>query len=279
MALIDFGLMAQMRRDHQEAMASGVLNIMAENYGALVDIFRKMGVLDPERADLRRPGTTEPFAAALQRCMSPPDEDDEDDANANANSDGAQKKKAKLIQADDGASRRRAFGQLYEELAELAFSYYFVIPSYYILVMRAFVTLEGIALNADDDFNMYETTAVYARRKLLTPQTAGGRALLQKALFTADGRRALQGGRTKAQAFSAVLSAVEAATVSLLRRAASPQALGAALTAVGYTTTRFLQRTVFMVRTIWRRRKRDRSGDFSIHEYYRDTRGGQEAKS
>lgn len=38
-----------------------------------------------------------------------------------------------------------------EELSELAFKYYFTIPSYYILVMRSFVTLEGIALSADDD--------------------------------------------------------------------------------------------------------------------------------
>ena len=59
------------------------------------------------------------------------------------------------MQAEDGADRRRAFGQLYEELGELALNYYFVIPSYYILVMRAFVTLEGIALSADEQFVSY----------------------------------------------------------------------------------------------------------------------------
>ena len=36
-----------------------------------------------------------------------------------------------------------------------------------ILVMRAFVTLEGIALSADDDFNMYKATAPYAARELV----------------------------------------------------------------------------------------------------------------
>ena len=92
--------------------------------------------------------------------------------------------------------RRRAFGQLYEELSELAFKYYFTIPSYYILVMRAFVTLEGIALSAEDDgsFNMYAATAPYARRKLLTPRTQGGRALLKAALTSAAGRKALRAG-------------------------------------------------------------------------------------
>merc|ERR1719359_831424 len=109
---------------------------------------------------------------------------------ANSEVDSSRKK---LVQDEDGADRRRAFGQLYEELSELAFKYYFTIPSYYILVMRSFVTLEGIALSADDDgsFNMYEATAPYARRKLLTPRTSGGRALLKAALTSSTGRKAL----------------------------------------------------------------------------------------
>ena len=85
--------------------------------------------------------------------------------------------------------------------------------------MRAFVTLEGIALSADDGFNMYAATfplwvvypsssrwcpplpppacryaatAPYAAKKLLTPQTAGGRALLRAAVGSAEGRRAMR---------------------------------------------------------------------------------------
>ena len=38
MALLDFGLMAQMRTDHQEAMAHGVVNILGENYEALEQV-------------------------------------------------------------------------------------------------------------------------------------------------------------------------------------------------------------------------------------------------
>ena len=179
-ALLDFGLMAQMRRDHQEAMASGVLNIMAENYGALEEVFKGMGVLNTQVDDLRRDGVDEPFSDAIRRCMT----------------GGAADERARnLIQDDDVGDRRRAFGQLYEELGELAFSYYFTIPSYYILVMRAFVTLEGIALaNDGDEFNMYEATAPYARRTLLTPRTAGGRALLRAAFLSSGGRRALRQG-------------------------------------------------------------------------------------
>jgi len=133
---------------------------MAENYEALVPIFTGMGVLD-DVDDLRRPGVTEPFSSALRRCMSA------NIAKGGTATDGAADspstavvgdagRRRRLVQDADGADRRRAFGQLYEELSELAFQYYFTIPSYYILVMRAFVTLEGIALSADDgEFNMY----------------------------------------------------------------------------------------------------------------------------
>ena len=158
-----------------------------------------MGVLDTHVGDLRRPGTTEPFAQALQACMSGGNQPGTATAPAAAAvaakatvAEPAGARRQKIVQAADGADRRRAFGQLYEELGGLAFKYYFVIPSYYILVMRSFVTLEGIALSADDDFNMYEATAPYALRKLLTPQTAGGRALLRTAFLTTAGRQALR---------------------------------------------------------------------------------------
>ena len=85
-----------MRRDHQEAMASGVLNIMAENYGALEEV-QGMGVLNTQVDDLRRDGVDELFSDAIRRCMT----------------GGAADERARnLIQDDDGGDRRRAFGQL-----------------------------------------------------------------------------------------------------------------------------------------------------------------------
>ena len=151
-----------------------------------------MGVLDTSKEDLRRPGVEEPFTLAIQRCMGGGGGEEEEAAEE----EEEPAKRKKIVQDADGGNRRRAFGQLYEELSELAFKYYFTIPSYYILVMRSFVTLEGIALSADEDesFNMYEATAPYARKKLFTPQTKGGRALLKAALLSSDGRKALRTG-------------------------------------------------------------------------------------
>ena len=100
-----------------------------------------MGVLDVSKDDLRRPGVDEPFVEALQRCMSGGGGDsdaatpggegvgDGEAAAASAASTAPPAARRKIVQDADGADRRRAFGQLYEELGELAFKYYFTIPS------------------------------------------------------------------------------------------------------------------------------------------------------
>ena len=102
-------------------MAHGVLNIMGENYEALESVFKGMGVLDMSKPDLRRPGVEEPFTVAIQRCMTggadAAGEEGAEGAEGEAASAAPQRRK--IVQDADGGNRRRAFGQLYEELSEL----------------------------------------------------------------------------------------------------------------------------------------------------------------
>lgn len=60
---------------------------------------------------------------------------------------------------------RSSFGELFVELASLGTNYRFTCPPYYILVMRSFVTLEGVASRADPDFNIYSAAIPYAVRR------------------------------------------------------------------------------------------------------------------
>ena len=60
---------------------------------------------------------------------------------------------------------RTSFGELFVELGNLAFDYRFTCPSYYVLVMRSFVTLEGLAARADPNFNIYSAAVPYAVRR------------------------------------------------------------------------------------------------------------------
>lgn len=60
---------------------------------------------------------------------------------------------------------RTSFGELFMELGQLATNYQFTCPAYYVLVMRSFVTLEGVAARADSSFNIYTAAVPYAVRR------------------------------------------------------------------------------------------------------------------
>jgi predicted unusual protein kinase regulating ubiquinone biosynthesis (AarF/ABC1/UbiB family) len=60
---------------------------------------------------------------------------------------------------------RTSFGELFVELGQLAVNYQFTCPAYYVLVMRSFVTLEGVAARADSSFNIYTAAVPYAVRR------------------------------------------------------------------------------------------------------------------
>ena len=92
-----------MRADHQEAMAHGVVSVMGENYAALEDIFKGMGILNTEVGDLRRAGVTEPFGEAIARCMS----------GGGGGGVADERGRKRIVQNEDGADRRRAFGQVF----------------------------------------------------------------------------------------------------------------------------------------------------------------------
>ena len=74
-----------------------------------------MGVLDTSKEDLRRPGVEEPFTLAIQRCMGGGGGGEEEEAAEEEEVEPAKRKK--IVQDADGGNRRRAFGQLYEELS------------------------------------------------------------------------------------------------------------------------------------------------------------------
>ncbi|CAE7733332.1 unnamed protein product [Symbiodinium pilosum] len=97
LGLIDFGLVAQMTKVHQESMASAILSLLAEDYKALVPCFRGMGILSSERDDdeeLKRPGEKQPFAEALEEALQ-----------------GGKPDTKRMVQEGMGLDRRRAFGQ------------------------------------------------------------------------------------------------------------------------------------------------------------------------
>ena len=61
-------------------------------------------------------------------------------------------------------------------------------PPYIILLIRTFLTLEGIAGQVDPNFNIYEVSLPWAIQRALSPSTDTGAAALRASLLTRDNR-------------------------------------------------------------------------------------------
>jgi hypothetical protein len=61
-------------------------------------------------------------------------------------------------------------------------------PPYIILLIRTFLTLEGIASQVDPDFNIYEVSLPWAVQRALSPATAKGAQALRDALLTRENK-------------------------------------------------------------------------------------------
>ncbi len=63
--------------------------------------------------------------------------------------------------------RRRKLLEISNELNDVFFHYPFTVPPYFALVTRGLGLLEGIALSGDEDFDIFQAAAPYARRRAM----------------------------------------------------------------------------------------------------------------
>jgi len=170
---LDFGLLSRMELRHMEGMASGILHILSGDLVKLIDDFGKMEVINPPFLMWDYKGKPQSWVSITY--------------------DQFRQEFTTVMQSSEAqAADRTSFGELFVELGELGVNYRFTCPPYYILVMRSFVTLEGLAARADPDFNIYSAAVPYAVRRALTPRTVEGRQALEDALLNDRGELRLR---------------------------------------------------------------------------------------
>ena len=86
-----------------------------------------------------------------------------------------------MATTEGGTSR---FGALAEVLnGKLSKRWKMFTPPYCLLLIRTFLTLEGIAAQVDPDFNIYEMALPFALRRSLAPSSKEGVETLRKSLL------------------------------------------------------------------------------------------------
>jgi len=162
---LDFGLMARVDEYVQEAFANAIQCVLSKDYQGLVQAFMDCGFLgrpiewrskeeDPWRLD--HP-SGEPSSVVMAKELE-----------------------TRMAAVTGGGSR---FGALSVVLSEMGFQWQMYTPPYVILIIRTFLTLEGIAGQVDPNFNIYEVALPWAVQRALSPTTKAGALSLRSALL------------------------------------------------------------------------------------------------
>jgi predicted unusual protein kinase regulating ubiquinone biosynthesis (AarF/ABC1/UbiB family) len=155
--IFDFGMVGRVSPELKENLVRGLLHTIDQEYASLIDDFVAMGFL-PE--DVDREALTQELAPILERRFAA------------------------------GLTKVR-FRQLLFDFSEVVYRYPFQLPSEFTFIMRALLTLEGVALTVNPDFNFVDAALPFAHRLVLRSSGAAiGQAILKEVFV--DGRFSAQ---------------------------------------------------------------------------------------
>ena len=150
--IFDFGMVGRLSPELKQHLIAAFVHVIQQDFRSLIDDFVGMGFLSPE-VD----------RDALHGDLSP------------------------IIEARfaEGMTKVR-FRKMLFDFSDVCWRYPFRLPSEFTFVMRALLTLEGVALTINPDFNFIDAAMPFAQRLLVKNNSVISNAIL-KEVFT-DGR-------------------------------------------------------------------------------------------
>lgn len=174
---LDFGLMADVEDTIMEAFAQGIQACLAEDWESLTKAFKASEFIS-------NPIEWKPDGAPESSDFVPVGYDPVTGEDL-----GIDRLKQDLQNAMSGAEGGTSrFGALATVLNSLSTKWKMQTPPYVLLLIRTFLTLEGIAGRVDPNFNIYEMAMPWAIRRSLSPSTIDGIKTLRSTILMDDGR-------------------------------------------------------------------------------------------
>ena len=152
LALIDFGLVAQVEQEDMDGIISSIVHLANKDYAALVDDFIALKILP---ADTNRVKVVPLMDKALTPYVK----------------GGGAKRYEQELKSMYGFEETGAVGgfqQMTQDMLTVLNDIPFSIPPYFALIARAVVTLEGLALQSDPDYGLVLEAYPFVARKLLS---------------------------------------------------------------------------------------------------------------
>jgi predicted unusual protein kinase regulating ubiquinone biosynthesis (AarF/ABC1/UbiB family) len=153
LAYLDFGMMSEIQPPQRYGLIEAIVHVVNRDFDALASDYVKLDFLTPD-VDLT------PIIPAFAKVF--------------ADAEGASVADLNIKTITD-------------DLSNLMYEYPFRVPPYYALIIRSFVTLEGVAIYIDPNFKVLSEAYPYVSKRLLTDPSPELRASLKDLLFK-DGR-------------------------------------------------------------------------------------------
>ena len=187
LALLDFGLIAQIQQKDMDTMVSAIIHLANRDYKSLVDDFIDLEIL-PSNCDR---ALVEPL---MDKALTP-----------YVKGGGAVKYEEeikKIYGMSEGSSMSATaggFSAMTSDAITVLNDIPFSIPPYFALLGRAIITLEGIALTGDPSYGIIMEAYPFVARKLLSEDRPEIQRALQQVLYStesnADNSNGLQATR------------------------------------------------------------------------------------
>ena len=169
LALIDFGLCAEVDKMDSAAMTRAIVDLMRGDVEGLIEDAVALRFLPPDvdRAAL---------LPALRKIF----------AKGALAAEALAREEAELGTKSVRRKRRAQFIEVSNDLNRIFYEFPFAVPDYFALITRALIVLEGIALTGDKDFDIFRASYPYAARHAASVFGAGELATMLGAAAAAQ---------------------------------------------------------------------------------------------
>ncbi|ABW27390.1 ABC1 kinase family protein [Acaryochloris marina] len=149
LAYLDFGMMSEIKLEQRYGLINAIVHIINREFEALAHDYVHLGFLTPDT-------NLEPIIPALGVVFN--------------NALGASVAELNIQ-------------SIFDQLSEIMYEYPFRVPSYYALIVRSLLTMEGIAIGVDKDFKVLSAAYPYVAKRILTDPAPELRESLKDLLF------------------------------------------------------------------------------------------------
>ncbi len=201
LCILDYGMMTEISPDQRVAFIEYIAHLSARDYEKTLTDLVNLGFVPPELAnDPRNRDVVVPVLAETLETLY-------------GSGGSAAKKLDKL--SEQGNSR---VSELSDKLEQLSKEYPLQLPPYFVLILRAFGTLEGLGLSVDENYAIVDECFPYVARRMLADDSPRMRAALRSFVYGGGDRLKISRVRSVAAGFGDFTNNMdEAVTAEVIR--------------------------------------------------------------